>query len=473
MAHLINHLQFEVNLPDEDQAFNLRHNFAVTFQEQIVEVVDKICSKYVSEDQWIRIDKLEIDLGRLTPQSFDLNFTEIFQDKFEKLLTEKLSEFSASQKKVSRQLSRAELLRYFLKKGTLPWWADETQIELDEISLNLLANEPEMLRQFFYEHRSEPMVWQRVALQLNTVTKGSIISLIKELLKAKKLFKSWIYQINVLISDEIKSHSKFSEESLNNIILKNAVKIFQGENDKTAGWKIFENNIEEIFLENKTLIKQIIQENKTVLSQIDEEKIKSIREKKQTEQNSMKIDSTLNHGLFDVSHKEEELADKYLVKHGGIILLAPFLNSFFSNLDLLQELKWKNKDAQYKAVHLLKFLSTGRQKTPEYSLTLEKIICGMAIDEPIPVEVQLQEKETNEAEMLLESVIEHWKALKNTSVNGLRETFLKRDGLIKKQENDWLLQVERKTLDVLIDSIPWGYSTITLPWNYYLIFVEW
>ena len=79
----------------------------------------------------------------------------------------------------------------------------------------------------------------------------------------------------------------------------------------------------------------------------------------------------------------------------------------------------------------------------------------------------------DQAHELLASVIEHWQALKNTSVDGLRGAFLRRDGLITRKNDDWLLQVERKTLDVLLDSIPWGYSTITLPWNGYLIHVEW
>jgi hypothetical protein len=35
------------------------------------------------------------------------------------------------------------------------------------------------------------------------------------------------------------------------------------------------------------------------------------------------------------------------------------------------------------------------------------------------------------------------------------------------------LQVERKTLDVLLDSIPWGFSTVLLPWNPQPLFVEW
>ena len=51
MTHTINSFQFEFTCPDEDQAFNLRHNFTITLQDKIVEVTDKICSKYIKEDE--------------------------------------------------------------------------------------------------------------------------------------------------------------------------------------------------------------------------------------------------------------------------------------------------------------------------------------------------------------------------------------------------------------------------------------
>jgi hypothetical protein len=110
---------------------------------------------------------------------------------------------------------------------------------------------------------------------------------------------------------------------------------------------------------------------------------------------------------------------------------------------------------------------------PEYALVFEKILCGMPVDAPIPLDVALDDREIEEAESLLKAVITHWSILRNTTTEGLRETFFKRDGLLTKKENGWLLQVERKTLDVLLDNIPWGYSTITLLWNKYLVFVEW
>lgn len=110
---------------------------------------------------------------------------------------------------------------------------------------------------------------------------------------------------------------------------------------------------------------------------------------------------------------------------------------------------------------------------PNIHLFFEKILCGLPTNEPVPLNIHLEQKEIEEAESLLKAVIEHWKALKNTSIDGLREAFFKRDGIITKKEDGWHLQIERKTLDVLLDNIPWGYSTINLMWNRYLLFVEW
>jgi hypothetical protein len=104
---------------------------------------------------------------------------------------------------------------------------------------------------------------------------------------------------------------------------------------------------------------------------------------------------------------------------------------------------------------------------------MEKLLCGLEISATIPREIALNETEITEATVLLEAVISNWAKLKNTSVEGLRETFLRREGILSKKENGWLLQVERRTVDVLLESIPWSYTTLALPWNPYIIFTEW
>ncbi len=171
---------------------------------------------------------------------------------------------------------------------------------------------------------------------------------------------------------------------------------------------------------------------------------------------------------IDIVHPE-----KFTVHTAGAVLLAPYFKQLFTHMDLLEQGEWKNREAQYKAIHLIRFLVTGEQMCTEHSLVMEKLLCGIEISATIPREIELSETEMAEATDLLQAVISNWARLKNTSVEGLRETFLKRDGILSKKENSWLLQVERRTVDVLLESIPWSYTTLAFTWNSYIIFTEW
>lgn len=465
MTHVINRLQFELNCTDEEQAFNFRQNFGITFQEQIIDAADEICSNHVREDEWIKIEKLEIDLGKFFVVA-DSNFSSVFKGKFEKALVDKLSNITSSQKRESFLVSKIELLTHFLQTGTLPWWATEQEAEINEIICELITNHPEKITLFFYHHQFKKSLWTRVSFQLNEEAKTKLILLIPVLKATKELFVKWIQQLNIFLKNENVAAINIAGASIENIILGNAPQIFQHQDDAAIYLEIFKNTITSIASQCKPAIDKIISN-----SQLDFINVfTNITNDFANQQISVKTDAQLQLSEAD---DEETATDKYAVRHAGIILLSPFLKSFFTNLQLLNGKEWKNKKSQYKAVHLLKFLTTGEQKTFEYNLTLEKIMCGLNIEEPIPLEILLEEHETNEAIQLLESVIEHWKAIKNTSVNGLRESFLKRDGILTQKENGWLLQVERKTLDVLVDSIPWGSSAVTFSWNEYLIFVEW
>jgi hypothetical protein len=353
-----------------------------------------------------------------------------------------------------------------LQTGTLPWWATEQEADINEIICELITNHPEKITRFFYHHQFKKKLWTRVSLQLNAEAKTKLILLIPILKATKELFVKWIQRLNIFLKNKNVAVLNIVGAPIDNIILGNAPQIFQHQNDAVIYLEIFKNMISPTAPEYQPAIDKIIFNNQSDFINVFDKMADDFMKENITAQADAGLELKETNG-------QETAADKYTVKHAGIILLSPFLKTFFTNLQLLNGKEWKNKNSQYKSVHLLKFLSTGEQKTFEYNLTLEKIICGLNIEEPIPLEILLEEHETNEAIQLLESVIEHWKALKSTSVNGLRESFLKREGIITRKENGWLLQVERKTLDILIDSIPWGYSTVTFPWNEYLIFAEW
>jgi hypothetical protein len=70
-------------------------------------------------------------------------------------------------------------------------------------------------------------------------------------------------------------------------------------------------------------------------------------------------------------------------------------------------------------------------------------------------------------------VIEHWTIIKQTSVAGLRETFLQREGRLDRPPAGWRLRVQRRTVDVLLDHIPWTVSTIAHSWMPEPLYVTW
>jgi hypothetical protein len=163
-------------------------------------------------------------------------------------------------------------------------------------------------------------------------------------------------------------------------------------------------------------------------------------------------------------------AEGIYVRNAGMVILHPFLPRFFETLGIAAEDKLLQPE---RALWLLHFLTTGQLTAPEYELMLPKILCTVPLETPVESDVVLTETEQREANTLLEAVIRHWKALKSTSPDGLRGTFLVRHGKVSPRDGDWLLQVEAKTWDVLLDQLPWGISVIRLPWMNPVLWVEW
>jgi hypothetical protein len=159
------------------------------------------------------------------------------------------------------------------------------------------------------------------------------------------------------------------------------------------------------------------------------------------------------------------------IGNAGLVLLHHFLPQFFGALEIALENKLVQPD---RALCLLHFLATGQVVTPEYELVLPKILCGIPVLAPVETGLELTGPEKEEAVALLEAVIRHWDALRNTSIDGLRGAFLLRQGKVSlREDGEWLLQVEPKSVDILVEKLPWGFSMIQLPWMETLLHVEW
>lgn len=160
-----------------------------------------------------------------------------------------------------------------------------------------------------------------------------------------------------------------------------------------------------------------------------------------------------------------------LVDNAGLVLLHPFLSRFFGGLGVAVGDELVEPD---RALALLHHLATGDLVTPEHQLTLAKVLCGIPSDQSSEADVGLTTTETAEATALLDAAIGHWDALRSTSPDGLRAEFLQRPGILAETpDGDWLLRVEARTVDILLDQLPWGLSSFRLPWMRRLMMVEW
>ncbi|SMO48723.1 contractile injection system tape measure protein [Gracilimonas mengyeensis] len=170
---------------------------------------------------------------------------------------------------------------------------------------------------------------------------------------------------------------------------------------------------------------------------------------------------------------EHDLDEPIYIENAGMVLLGAFLPMYFSRLEFLEGNKFRSPEALYRAVHLLQYMVSGEKEPNEYDLTLNKILCGMDIIEPVPRKVEFKKSELELSDSLLESMIEQWKMIGDTSVVGFRESFLKREGKLVDQEESWQLTVEVKGYDMLLDQLPWSISMVMHKWMQKRIQVEW
>jgi hypothetical protein len=152
------------------------------------------------------------------------------------------------------------------------------------------------------------------------------------------------------------------------------------------------------------------------------------------------------------------------------VLLAPFLPKFLAAVGLELPAGRITED-HGRAVLWLHALATGSFAADEPDLAVAKLLCGVPFAWPAPRELAADEARRAEAEALLTAVIGHWGALKNTSPDGLRESFLQRPGLLRETPDGGRLRVEHRAWDVLLERGTW--RTARLPWMPRPVFVEW
>jgi hypothetical protein len=165
------------------------------------------------------------------------------------------------------------------------------------------------------------------------------------------------------------------------------------------------------------------------------------------------------------------------IANAGLVLASAFLPRLFQSLDYVVPedgaWRWSDGECRDRAVHLLQWLVDTRTDAPEPQLALNKLLCGVAVSEPISAGIVLNDRELRMGGTLLATILAGWPPLAESGIDALRQTFFRREGRLTRSEQGWSLDVETQVLDILLDQLPWGFSTILHPWMGAPLTVRW
>ena len=502
---------------------HFREDFSKIFEEKLIEVLDKK----------IRQNSIYQELNNQKNQKLALPKKEFSVEEGIEILS-----YSAKIRELFTQFITTGILPWWAKEseiGTPDDWFERLLAENEEnfkvLLKKILSENPRAIERVLYQlstkiiektiHLFSQDLEEKIIKTVNQINEAEA----KIDTKKSKLSKEKIIQIAIIILAKV----EFKETEITNSTIENEIlKIKQIANNQRTKSKnstiLVENNklkkqysinilkenilkkinlspqkLEEIIVKiqskNGVEIREILEKiggyielnrlpdfqrqiipsiklSKNEPNKIEEKKFE-IHAKKRIK-NSISVSKLLEE-IFTIEQQStsSSLKEGY-VNNAGIVLLSPFLPMVFQELNLLKNRQFINQKVAHKAVFFLQYLATGKTKSPEYFLLLNKILCGLPINESIPIEVKLTKKEKQEAQELLQNVIENWSAIKNTSVSGLQISFLQREGKLTRQKDDsWQLKVERKGFDMLRDAIPWGFNIIKHEWMNKPVFVEW
>ncbi|MNU51655.1 hypothetical protein D3C71_406490 [compost metagenome] len=227
--------------------------------------------------------------------------------------------------------------------------------------------------------------------------------------------------------------------------------------------------------QRKVFIKEFIllNEQEPLLLQLQkelkDEDAKSLKEQEESEDEEEDPEDEA-----EIEETEEDLSKSAFIDNSGLVLLAPFLPRLFSMFELTENGKFKNRKAQIKGIFLTQYAVFGDAgEFPEYQMQLNKLLVNFKTGIPIPKKSDLTDDEKTTVDGMLEGVIQNWGRLGETSISGLREGFLRREGRLEEQDDMYLLIVEAKGFDMLLDYVPWNFRTIKFSWMKKAIQVKW
>ncbi|WP_299687421.1 contractile injection system tape measure protein [uncultured Tateyamaria sp.] len=171
----------------------------------------------------------------------------------------------------------------------------------------------------------------------------------------------------------------------------------------------------------------------------------------------------------------EDLQQNGVTDVAGLVLFWPFLTRLFQRSGLLRGSgDFQNPAAALRGASLLHHIALGGCSPKSGVMELENTLCGVPLRtaaDAIPV--------SRDAAALCDEVLRQvcraWPPMEHVSADGLRQSFVRRDGwlLDAPTTGTATLRVARGPYDMLLQQLPWSLATVALPWMDRPLHVDW
>lgn len=487
--HVLQQHTFDIQCSSQNFGKEIQNQLSVLLEKDFYPKLEILFDKYAIKTHNWNIELMEIDLPKISIKNWKSELVNHSLYQIEEYLKKSIPLSLVNKKQavknemfIPNEQHLSFLFFNYLKTGILA----ENSISQDlNTILEKIEISTEFLQKLFRNFEEETIYLERFLLSIPNFFKEKVISslvgfkkirlsvltkimsgeefntleikYLKEVLfKQKELASQWLELMQWINYIQQKSSSK-------QIILERCIQL------STKYWNISFSEMKQFFqiisTNDKTELQQVLNEIKIFLQTFSKSDFSNTPSNDLSDKVEKSADIT--------KLKTNDIGKVQFIGNAGLVILHPFLNSLFQQLDLCENDIWKNKNSQHKAILLSQFLITGQEKMYENELVLNKILCGLPIDNLVNTNLKFTTKEKEKCKNLLQAVLEYWKTMSKSSIEALQETFLQRDGKLEIQIYGFELWVEEKGYDILLEQLPWGIGMVKTPWMEQYLTCNW
>ena len=509
--HLIDTIEIDVGAPDHRLATELQNRVGRLVAYDIPSLLEHVFDKHDRPESTVRIEHLELQLGRVEPDELEEQLLERLSTELDRMLGDLLArsrktssgglhQTDAGVRRLSSDDAKLTELTVFLRTGVLPWSANpEEYEELDAVVETLLHRSPARVLSvleeitFFRPARKRLLdnlglaTLDRVVAPLLGLSLGSLRRLRTTLRRYLRVWASAGFprQLPVLCFGPLLYAPALFRDAGDNVEtllqtwLEVAFELLL--NEDGANWGGFLAAAAGTLPEVEPLGDAAAH---TVVSSFPASHTRRITRPPGDERDNADASKSAQQNR-PLRSQSESVADvqpelgpdlesgaAWAMRNAGLVILWPYVERYLTHIGLAVDGTFANSELQLRAAHALQRLVVGPREYHEYDLVLNKVLCGLRIEAPIGPDEAAREHHENRSE-LLQKVIDNWPGVGKMSVDGLRGSFLVRDGRVERIDRGWRLRIERKGYDVLLDHLTYSTSVLRLPWMSEVLFVEW